>query len=267
MAQMLLINPAKRRTVKRSAAKKRRKNPSPAQRAARAKFAAMSRARSANPARKRARRRRNPVAVAVRRRRNPIGVSMARKMTRSYRRRNPIGMGGSLFNFRSYFATMKDAAVMGAGAVAMDVGYSYINRMLPAMLQRTPGSVTAGDAVKAVLTVMIGRLLAKPTRGLSQKAAMGALTVQAYNITASMLPASMPVNGLGWSNAGRVVPGGFGGGRTTQNGNRQAFNPQQLAMIQNGGVSPLLSGRGAGGVGMWTPGALTPLLSAAQRRR
>ena len=126
-------------------------------------------------------------------------------------------MGGSLFNFKSYFETMKNAAVMGAGAVAIDVGYAYINRMLPAALQRTPGSVTAGDAVKAVLTVMIGKLLAKPTRGLSQKAAMGALTVQAYNITASMMPASMPVNGLGFSNAGRVVPGGYGAGRTTQN--------------------------------------------------
>lgn len=263
MAQMLLINPAKRTKARRTASKRRRKNPSAAQRANWARFAAASKARSrkANPAPRKRRR------VTAKRRRNPIGaVNAGRQVTRVYRRRrNPISMGGSLFNFKSYFETMKNAAVMGAGAVAIDVGYAYINRMLPAALQRTPGSVTAGDAVKAVLTVMIGKLLAKPTRGLSQKAAMGALTVQAYNITASMMPASMPVNGLGFSNAGRVVPGGYGAGRTTQNGRGVAQQAQQLSMFTSG-RSPLLSGqRGSNGMGQWVS-TNTPLL-AGQRRR
>jgi hypothetical protein len=242
MAKMLLINPRKR-------AKKARKAPSAAQRANWARFAAAAKRRSrggvsANP-KKRRKARRNP-------------LSMVRSVRRavSRRRRNPISLGGSVLNFRSYLTPIKDAAVMGAGAVAMDVGYAYINRMLPASMQRVAGTLGLGDAIKAVLTVAIGRILNRPTRGLSQKAAVGALTVQAYNIAASFLPASMPVAGaLGYATAGRVVPGA---GRT--NANARAGVGMYV-----GGPSPLLARAGSGGnMGMYV-GGQTPLLSRARR--
>lgn len=246
MAKMLLINPRKRRTTA-----KRRKAPSAKQRANWARFAAAAKRRSsgysANPAKRRRR-------VGAKRRRNPI--AMVRRAVR--RRRNPISIGGSVLNFKSYLTPIKDAAIMGAGAVAMDVGYAYINRMLPASMQRTPGALGVGDAIKAVLTVALGRILNRPTRGLSQKAAVGALTVQAYNIAASFLPASMPVNGaLGYATAGRVVPGA---GRTNANIRAGGTVGQYI-----GGPSPLLSGA-RGGMGMYV-GGQTPLLSRVRSGR
>lgn len=243
MAKMLLINPRKRR-----ASRKTRKAPSAKQRANWARFAAAARARrSANPAKRRARRR-NPVA--------------GRSVTRAYRRitrrrRNPINLGGSAFNFRSYLSPIKDAVIMGAGGVAMDVGYSYVNRMLPASMQRTPGVLGVGDAIKVVLTVLAGRLLARPTRGLSNKAALGALTVQAYNAAATFLPATMPVNGMGYVTAGRVVQGS---GRT--NANVRAGQMGRVGMYV-GGSTPLLSGST---VGQYVGGG-SPLLSRSPVRR
>lgn len=242
MAKMLLINPRKRR-----AARKSRKAPSAKQRANWARFAAAARARrSANPAKRRRARRANPIGRSITR--------AYRRVTR--RRRNPINLGGSAFNFRSYLTPVKDAMIMGAGGVAMDVGYSYINRMLPASMQRTPGALGVGDAVKAVLTVLVGRLLSRPTRGLSNKAAMGALTVQAYNAAASFLPAAMPVNGLGYVTAGRVVPGS---GRT--NANARAGQMGRVGQYVGGGT-PLLSGT----VGQYVGGS-SPLLSRSPVRR
>lgn len=255
MPEMLLINPAKRRR----AGAKRRKAPSAKQRANWTRFAKAAKAR-ANPAkraygRKRRARRANPASTVVRR--------AVRRMTRRThaRRRNPISMGGSgLFNLRSYLTPIKDAAVMGAGAVAVDVGFSYINRYLPASMQVNPGAIGAGDAVKAVLTVALGKLLSKPTRGLSQKAAMGSLVVQMRDITMKVLPASMlPVAGLGFVTAGRVVP---------QIGSRVNANMTPGRNVGTGGAvgqytggTPLLSGRGT--VGLYQQGLNTPLLSRA----
>jgi hypothetical protein len=244
MAKMLLINPRKRRT-----ARKTRKAPTAKQRANWARFAAAARKRSAgyaaNPAKRRARRK------------NPAGRSITRAYRRvTRRRRNPISLGGAAFNFASYLTPIKDAAIMGAGGVAMDVGYSYVNRMLPASMQRTPGVLGVGDAIKAFATVLIGRLLSKPTRGLSNKAAMGALTVQAYNAAASFLPATMPVNGMGYVTAGRVVPGS---GRT--NTNQRAAQMGRVGQYVGGGT-PLLSG----GVSQYVGGG-SPLLSRSPVRR
>lgn len=249
MAEMLLINPRKRR----SAGAKRRKAPSAKQRANWARFAKLARARADARAENLAKRRRR---ASVKRRRNPISVSrVGRSITRRVRRRNPISLG-SVFNFRSYLAPVKDAAIMGAGAVAMDVGYAYINRMLPTMLQRTPGALGVGDAVKVLLTVAIGRLLSKPTRGLSAKAAQGALVVQAYNAVASFLPTSAPVNGLGWATAGRVVQG-----NSRVNANSRAMRGGQIGQYV-GGASPLLNGPG---LSQYVGGS-SPLLSRAARR-
>lgn len=246
MAEVLLLNPAKRR-------KARRRNPSPAQLRARAKFAAMARSRRRNPARRVAARLRNPApAVSYEsnprrrrrsaRRRNPIRIY--RSMTR--RRRNPISLGGLSIN--SIMSTVKDAAVMGAGAVVVDMGYTYVQRYLPASLQAGPGQATAGAAVKALLTVAAGKALSRATGGLSQKAALGALTVQARDLVSGMLPAGT-VAGLGYSVPGRVV-------------NRSArIGPNRLSMYTPpGGPTPLLSAYTA-------PGSRSPLLSGAGNAR
>lgn len=179
MAEMLLINPRSRRRAKPA---KRRASP--------------RRARRASP-----RRRRNPInnlrsraPIRVSRRRaNPLGRVRRRMSVR--RRRNPISLGGGA---KSMMTMLKDALIGGAGAVGVDMLYGKLAPMLPASLQVTPGAVGAGDAIKAVITVMAGKLLSKPTRGLSVKMAQGALTVQAHGIVSGLLPASMRVNGLAY---------------------------------------------------------------------
>ncbi len=191
MAEMLLINPRRRR---RKTARK--SNPSPAQKRARAAFAAASRARAGkrrarNPAPRRAarvvrrrRRRRNPITVRARSR-SPVLRRVARRVAR--RRRNPISLGSA----SGYIAMLKEGLIGGAGAVAVDLAFGYIAPYLPASLRRVPGEAGVGDAIKAVVTIAMGKLLAGVTRGLSEKAARGALVVQAHGLIAQMLPNTM----------------------------------------------------------------------------
>jgi hypothetical protein len=211
MAEMLLINPRRRKARRaRPAAKRRvtrRRNP----------LAAVAR-----------RRRRNPMP-AVRRRANPI----ARMRRRTMRRRNPIGgrMGTGMI-----MAAIREAFVGGAGAVAVDLAMGQINRYLPASLKTVPGTVGAGDAVKALITVTLGHLLARPTRGLSRKMALGALTVQSANIMRSFVPGTMA---MGYASPARIVRG------------VNTVGPNMGAYTQG---SPLLNA--------YTRSNVTPLLSA-----
>jgi len=248
MSEVLLLNPAKRR-------KARRKNPSAAQLRARARFAAAARARSraANPARKR---RRNPApAYAALANPAPRRRRARRSAIRSYRaasrrRRNPISLGSSL-NLNAIMGMAKEAAVMGAGAVAMDIGYGYVSKYLPASMQAGPGTVSVGSVVKLGLTATAGRLLSKATRGLSNKAAIGAMTVQFRDIVSGMVPAGV-MSGVGYSVPARVI-------------NRSArIGPNGVGMYTRpGSQSPLLSG-----VGRYTaPGSVSPLLSGSARER
>jgi hypothetical protein len=253
MAELLLINPkARTRKAPRKA--------SPAQRRARAAFAAASRARSAaarasNPVRRIRRRRRNPVAAPasaapVRRARSIARMDNPRRRRRySRRRRNPIAFSGGM---RSYINLIKDGLIGGAGAIGVDIAMGYISPYLPASLQRTPGTVGIGDGVKAIITVALGQLLARPTKGLSIKAAQGSLAVQAHAVLATFLPSTMtlgyavpaPVanmsNRIGPNRRSLSVAGAGGMGRFTQ--------PNAPGVMLSGftqpGVSPML-GRSA----------------------
>ena len=215
MAEMLLINPRRRRKARRAnpIAKRRRvtrrRNP----------LAAVAR-----------RRRRNPMPLV--RRRNPIGLARRRVMRR---RRNPIGgMGTGML-----MAAIREAFVGGAGSIAVDLAMGQINRFLPVNLQSNPmaSGIGAGDAIKAIITVTLGHLLARPTRGLSRKMAMGALTVQSANLMRKVIPlGSMP---LGYASPARIVRGS------------NTVGPNMGAYTQG---SPLLNA--------YTRPNVTPLLSA-----
>ena len=163
------------------------------------------------------------------RRANPI----ARMRRRTMRRRNPIGgrMGTGMI-----MAAIREAFVGGAGAVAVDLAMGQINRYLPASLKTVPGTVGAGDAVKALITVTLGHLLARPTRGLSRKMALGALTVQSANIMKSFVPGTMA---MGYASPARIVRG------------TNTVGPNMGAYTQG---SPLLNA--------YTRSNVTPLLSA-----
>jgi hypothetical protein len=245
MPEMLLLNPAPRR--------RRRKNPTrtAAQRRATARLVALNRARRANPAKRRKARRRNPVAAPAapvslsrapmrRRRRNPVRAIEVRR-----RRRNPAGLRGLTSGI---MPAVTDALVQGGGAVAFDVLHGQLARFLPVALQRTPGQVGVGDAVKAVGTLMIGRLLNRTTRGLSMRAAKGALTVQAYELVRQFVPANMT---MGYAGAGMITQG-----MARISPNRGIVGRYTAPSAR----SPLLNAYTA-------PGSPTPLLSRAAPAR
>jgi hypothetical protein len=228
MAEMLLINPRRRtrRKAKRAAPARRRRNP-----------LALARVMPR-------RRRRNPIAAVRRRRANPIGAMKRRVM----RRRNPAMLGG-------YMGAIREALMDGFGAVAIDYAYHMIAKAIPgtagSMLTPNPTSVGAADAVKAVLTVVLGNALNGVTRGFSRKAAKASLTVQSYQIMKKVLPAQISSNlsGLGYMSPAIVSAGG--GTRIGPiRGQMGAYTapgatPLLSAYTSSGSASPLLSGSGA----------------------
>ena len=208
MAEMLLINPRKRGTRK---ATKRRV------------------VRRKNPVTAMVRRKRNPLA-AMRRRRNPLAAMRMRA-----RRRNPIG-GAMMGN---YMTQIREAVIGGAGALGMDLVYGQINSFLPAALKRVPGSIGAGDAVKAVITVALGGLLSKPTRGLSDKAARASLTIQAYDIMKSFVPSSMTI---GYASPALIAQGTNRVGPIRRGMNAYTNGTPLLNAYMSPGKTALLSG-------------------------
>lgn len=239
MARTVLINPKRR---------KARRNPSPAQRANQRRFAAAARARS-NPAKRRARRR-NPAPIISyttnprrrARRRNPVGAYVARR-----RRRNPISLGGGRLSVNSILSLAKDGAIMGAGAVAMDFLYAQVSKYLPANMQAGPGQLNLGSAVKMGITAALGIALNRATKGISRKAAVGALTVQARDIVLTFVPASVSssVAGLSYASPARVM-------------NRDLRIGSNVGAYYRG-QSPLMNG-----VGAYIPGMRSPVLSGGR---
>jgi hypothetical protein len=221
MAELLLINPRKRRaTAKRKTAKRRV--------------------------------RRNPIAVKAParppvRRRNPIGLRRVKSATR--RRRNPISM-----NYGGIVGMLKDAAIGGAGSVAIDVVMGYINPMLPTSMSKlaSAGTGTIGtyEAIKVAVTIAAGQLLSKPTKGLSKKLAAGALTVQAAEMLRTFVPPSMH---LGYASPANIVRGS---NRIGPIMSRQGMG----AYISQGGT-PLLNAYQSPGSTALLNGARTPARS------
>ena len=217
MAEMLLINPRKRhhaRKVHHTAKRRVHRKANP--------YAAML---------THARKRKHHA-----RKHNPIHAMRRRVM----RRRNPIG-GGMM---SGYMTLIKDGLIGGAGAVAMDVAYGYINNMLPASLQNQPNTITAGDAVKAMFTVAAGKGLSRMTGGLSMKAAQASLAIQSYNIVKQFLPTTMS---LGYASPASIVQGTNRVGPIRQGMNayvKQGATPL-LSAYQRPGTTALLNGNAA----------------------
>jgi len=229
MAEMLLINPRGRRKARKANPARRRRRHNPL---------ALARVMPR-------RRRRNPIAAVRRRRHNPIGAMRRRVM----RRRNPAMLGG-------YMGAIREALMDGFGAVAIDYAYHMIAKAIPgtagSMLTPNPTSVGAADAVKAVLTVVLGNALNGVTRGFSRKAAKASLTVQSYQIMKKVLPAQISSNlsGLGYMTPA-VVSSGYG----TRIGPIRG----QMGMYTAPGATPLLSAYTASG-------SASPLLSGSSAR-
>lgn len=174
MAQLMLINPAKRPSKRRKA--------SPAQLRALAKARRARAGLSSNPAPRR-RRRTSLRAVA--------------RSTRRRARHNPIGMGGIMGSLMG--------AVQGAGGA---LAVNAVFNLLPLPVTLKTGM--AATATKMALAVGVG-MLAKPMLGRTAgKLAEGAMTVAAFEAIQGMLPVSMggsSVAGLGYMSPGLVAGG------------------------------------------------------------
>jgi len=194
-----------------AARKSRRHNPSPAQRRARAKFAAMARARSrkANPRRRPAAR--HTAAHHVRRRRrNPLHLFSAPRRHHR-RRRNPISAGGIK-------GLLMPAVFGAAGAVLVDAAMTYIP------LPDTMKTGTIGMVTKAGAALLLGTMGRKVFGARATDMAVGSLTVQTYALLRQFLPAS--ITGLGFVSPGAIanaVP-------------MAGSNPAQLAGIDGMGM-------------------------------
>lgn len=219
-SSMLLINPRRRR-------KAPAKRKTTARRRVRRATTVTVRA---NPVRRR-RRRSNPISTVrrrvMRRSSNPVAVRR--------RRRNPIGLSSG-----SLMAILKSAAVGGAGAIAVDLAMGQVAKYLPASMARTPGKVGLYDVAKIGVTVLLGKFLSKPTRGLSQKMAQGSLTVQAHQLLSQFVPTgTMPLGYYSPAAVSRLSQriGPNGVGAYTRPGATPLLN-----QYVRPGASPLLNG-------------------------
>lgn len=209
MAEMLLINPRRRKAARKATSKRRVRRASTA------------------------RRRRNPIAAVARytrRRRNPIGLMKRRVMRR---RRNPIGMGR--MGVGSVVSMVREGLMSGVGAVAFGVVHGQIQKFLPAALRVVPGRIGAGDAVKALITVVLGQALSGVTRGYSKKAAAASLTVQMHDLVKGFVPAALPLGGLGYASPAGIAMG------------TNRVGPIRRGMNAYTGGTPLLSAYTSGG--------------------
>lgn len=175
MAQLMLINPAKRPSKRRKATR------SPAQKAATRRMLAANRTRKAPATR---RRRRNPVSAL-----STVHTRRARR-----RARNPIAMGGIM-------SSLTDAAIGAGGALAVDMAFNFLP--LPATLK----TGMAGTAAKAATAIAIGTLGRKVLGRTAGKMAAGALTVIAYDALKAYVPGVATVAGLGYMSPG--LPAGY----------------------------------------------------------
>lgn len=207
--ELLLIgNPARRR--RKAGTKARRKSSrkaSPAQRAARARFAAMSRARSGGSKRRSRRRPALAANPAPRRRRRTSARRVARRSGRRVRR-NPINLGGSM---RSVVPMLKRASVGAGGAIVNDVAFGYAAPFLPDSLK---SPIAAGGGInfmyhgaKLGMAVLMGVVAKKVAPRHAVAMVEGAMIVQLHSLGAQL------VAGFGFVPMGKYVAGRLNPGR------------------------------------------------------
>lgn len=188
MAELMLVNPRKRRA--------RKKKRTPAQRAATRRLVAANK-RRASPRRAPVKRRR---AAPVRRR---AALPVARRVRRY--KRNPNGRG--IIN-----TTLMPAATAATGALALDVLWGFVP--IPEGLKSGPLRHVVKGAGAIGMGWLAGQVVKKST---AAQFATGALTVIMHDAMRDMMARFMPGVGLGYYSAGmpagtmgEYVGGGMG---------------------------------------------------------
>jgi hypothetical protein len=197
MAEILLVNPRRRRKAKSSTKSRRRRS---APKAAR-------------------RRRRRTAVVGVRRRRRSVARLSNPRRRRSLtarfrRRRNP-----SLRGITSGAIPTLKAGLLGAGgAIGLDLLWGQTSKFMPASIA---GSALAQYAAKLVGALIIGVIGNKFLGGRGRDMAVGAATVVLHDALKAQIQATLPSVPLGeyltyaptvgvMNRAGRILSTGMG---------------------------------------------------------
>jgi len=171
MAQLMLVNPRKRRRKAKATTKRR----------------TVARRRTTH-------KRRRTYA------RNPIALNPSRRAKRTHRRkyrRNPIGMGRG--KMKGLLAPLMPAAISATGAIGLDLAWGIIGSKLPANLGTGPIRHVAKAAGALALGALAGMIVKKDT---ANQLTIGALTVVLHSAMKETIQKTMPNVQLGESESG-----------------------------------------------------------------
>lgn len=236
MSQLLLINPRRRRRH----AKKRRARSHRRMSAKQLKYFGPRKAR------------RRTITVPTfsnpKRRRRSARRASAR---RSYRRFS----GAVRASLPGVLQTVKAGFIGGAGAIAVDALYAQAGRVLPASVMsryNADGSLNLTYyGAKAAVAIGAGVALqrfAPGMKGWASQAIAGSMTVMAYEVLRTYMPASVP---LGYFNPAMVTESG----NVTSMGKYLSQRPALNGLGRVGRVGRYLTGAGAQGGSMMTQGS------------
>lgn len=216
MAELMLVNPRKRRTTGRKKAR------TPAQKAATRRLVALNKKRSSP-------RRKPRTATTPVRRRRRAAPAVARRVRRY--KRNPAGRG--VVN-----TTLIPAAIAASGALGLDILWGFAP--VPANLKAGP----LRHVVKGAGAIGMGWLAGKV---VSKRAALqltgGALTVIMHDAAKELVQKFMPQLSLGYYSAGQPV--GEYMGEYTDNGMGEYMPGNVSEYLSNNNLSTPFAGPSA----------------------
>lgn len=185
MAELLLVNPRRRKARKTRSRGRRRMS------ALQRKYFGKRRKSSARAVNPRRRRRRSHARLANPRRRR-------RSITRSFRRRrrNPSFRGSVSSIKNSAVPLLKDGAIGATGAIGLDLLWGYTSKYLPASIAGSPLAQYGAKLLGAIIVGMVGEKLPM-LRGKGKALATGAATVVLHDAFKAQLQASFPTVQLG----------------------------------------------------------------------
>ena len=192
MAQMMLVNPSKRKG-KKMATRKRR---TPAQKRATAKLVAFNKKRRAPAKRK------TPARKTTARKAPAKRATTRRRTTPTKYRRNPAPRRTRKNMIQNIVEKqLKPAAIQASGALMLDVGYGYLGGYIPDVLNQ--GMMR--HATKGVVAIALGFVASNFIKaGTANELAKGAMTVTLHDAMKEAVETYAPQVPLGYYNASPV---------------------------------------------------------------
>lgn len=199
MAQLMLVNPSKRKPQRKKTMRKKARTP--AQKRATAKLVRFNKARrrtTRNPAKRKAPARKRVATSAPSRRtgRAPTKRLTARRRRNTVKRYypNPARRSGKMTIKNVVDNQIKPAAIQASGALMLDIGYGYLGGYIPAMLN----TGMMKHATKGVVAIALGMVASNfMNNTTANKLALGAMTVTFHDALKEAMTTFMPAIPMG----------------------------------------------------------------------